>query len=901
MTFPETPLKLRWELDLGGWTDITSSVRDDDDVTISRGTEDLNSSPKPSSCIFKLIDNDRNFSPRNPLSSYYGEIGRNTPMRMGVERDDSYLLLNGFDSAIQAPDDPSFELSEFYVAVDMESDNISEYMILAQKWDDDTNNRSWTMRFFNGGIWLLVSTDGSSYYSFTSNTRPVAYPGGRLAIRCHFIGSTGTCWFETAPSLTGPWTTLGTGGTYSTTITPYDSTAPLVIGQRDAIGDESLGSWSAPWGRLYGAYLADAGGTHVASPDISGVSSGVAGFTDSVGVTWTLTGDAEVTDVDWEFYGEIPAWPRSEDYAGNAEISVTASGILRRLGQGKTPVVSPMRIAATRDADENGVLAYWPLEDGPDTDRVTAVKGTQGYIDGAAQFGDCNEFDCSDPLPYMSYSQFSGTIPFYTATQIVTVRMIMSIPSGGLTSGSTLLYENLSGNVDAVRVMYTSGGSLYFNVYAPDGSTILSRGPITFDVNDSKFQIGLTVLQQSAGTVYYSLSIYKVGASAGTYVDGTFSGTIYRIIRVQVNRGKYASQQLGFGHVIVRKDNPSIWNLLDAVNAHNVETTLHRFQRVCYENSIPYRISTQGYTDTTRMGFQRSDTPVNVAISAADSNRGIITDDDHPRLGLKYRSLQTMCSQTVALTLNYNVDAIAEIEPVDDDADIVNDATVKRDGGGSYNIALESGSLSVQEFPNGIGRYDDEKTLSLSSDNLTRQHAQWMLHHGTYNAPRYPSLRIYGEKLSTAQLTALSKVRIGDLIKITNIPGVYDDTYLIVLGIRQKIAQYEREYELKTIPGEPFNIARYGISQFGPSVSTLTSAIDGSQTTFSVSSDILWTTSGAAYPLEIRVGSEIMALTAVSGTTSPQTFTVSRGTYGLATAHDSGDSVNFARPSYYGM
>jgi hypothetical protein len=71
----------------GTWVDITSYVMSRDGtgaVSIARGQPNEASSADPSRCTFQLNNRDGRFSPRNPLSPYYGLIGRNTPLRVSV-------------------------------------------------------------------------------------------------------------------------------------------------------------------------------------------------------------------------------------------------------------------------------------------------------------------------------------------------------------------------------------------------------------------------------------------------------------------------------------------------------------------------------------------------------------------------------------------------------------------------------------------------------------------------------------------------------------------------------------------------------------------------------------------------------------------------------------------------
>lgn len=84
---PQDPIGLTVELYLGalGWTDISPFVlyRDSSQlVTITRGRPNETSSIQPQTATFQVNNRDGRFSPRNPNGPYYGNIGRNTQVRI---------------------------------------------------------------------------------------------------------------------------------------------------------------------------------------------------------------------------------------------------------------------------------------------------------------------------------------------------------------------------------------------------------------------------------------------------------------------------------------------------------------------------------------------------------------------------------------------------------------------------------------------------------------------------------------------------------------------------------------------------------------------------------------------------------------------------------------------------
>jgi hypothetical protein len=60
----------------------------------------------------------------------------------------------------------------------------------------------------------------------------------------------------------------------------------------------------------------------------------------------------------------------------------------------------------------------------------------------------------------------------------------------------------------------------------------------------------------------------------------------------------------------------------------------------------------------------------------------------------------------------------------------------------------------------------------------------------------------------------------------------------------------------------------------------------------------LWTTDTDEMPFDINVGGEQMTVTAISGSSSPQTFTVTRSVNGVTKEHASGSDVRLWTPKY---
>lgn len=68
----------------GAWTDITSYVRAVDGITIVHGIRGESGTADPNECTLTVDNRDGRFTPKNPTGPYYGQLQRNTGLRVTV-------------------------------------------------------------------------------------------------------------------------------------------------------------------------------------------------------------------------------------------------------------------------------------------------------------------------------------------------------------------------------------------------------------------------------------------------------------------------------------------------------------------------------------------------------------------------------------------------------------------------------------------------------------------------------------------------------------------------------------------------------------------------------------------------------------------------------------------------
>jgi len=230
-----------------------------------------------------------------------------------------------------------------------------------------------------------------------------------------------------------------------------------------------------------------------------------------------------------------------------------------------------------------------------------------------------------------------------------------------------------------------------------------------------------------------------------------------------------------------------------------------------------------------------------------------------------------------------------------------NDVTVRRQDGAEARYEQTLGRLAVDQ----VGRYDTSVTANLATDSQIGDHAAWLVHLGTADDPRVAITVDLSRTDLAALLGTLRLLDVGDRIDLTGLEadGIYDDLKLLVLGYRERLNRNEHVISFVCAPATPYEIleldAASPLAKLDSTGTTLNEDLTTTETAVDVAvSDAgLWTTSGAQVPFDIMAGGERMTVTAISGASSPQTFTVTRSVNGVVKTHSTGASVRLERPA----
>jgi hypothetical protein len=136
-------------------------------------------------------------------------------------------------------------------------------------------------------------------------------------------------------------------------------------------------------------------------------------------------------------------------------------------------------------------------------------------------------------------------------------------------------------------------------------------------------------------------------------------------------------------------------------------------------------------------------------------------------------------------------------------------------------------------------------------------------------------------------------VDLGHRISLLNPPDWLppDTIELMAQGYQEDLDSKTWRIVFNTTPYRAFQVVRLDagpVKKIRAYDSALNAGINSSVTSIqvkSLSGRYLWATSSVQMPIPIRIDAELLSVTAISGATSPQTFTVVRGVNGYPAAH----------------
>ena len=471
----------------GAWADITDDVHESG-VSVASGRADEGSRPDPARMSLLLRNNDGKYSPRNARSSLFGLIGRNTPIRAWVEPGEPRLVQDAggqWSCADAAPLDITGDLD---VRVDVE---MRTWRPAGTGWLGALKNGAWGLRLLsNGALQLLWN---SPTEKTITSTAPV--PGGitgrkgvRVTLDVDNTFGQHVAKFYYAETLAGPWVQFGGAviGTGTTAITASTGTMTTLT--------------SDP-GEVFGVQVRNGiGGPVVAELVPTEQTPGVTSVADGYGNTWAPADvtRAAITNRHYLFVGEVTAWPQRWGAKGapSAYSPIECSGILRRLGQGSSPVKSTLRRGSEALPS---LVAYWPFEDGPDATQFAQHRGPgTGVIQGAISPAAYDGFVSSDPIPEFGTGRVYLPIRPAAPTGLVQWRFLLHVPAA-LPDDAVLAWLGTSSTFGRIVLRFDAGtGGYYAEVYSAANVLAHTTSILSVNLVDKDMRVSVELDQDGA-------------------------------------------------------------------------------------------------------------------------------------------------------------------------------------------------------------------------------------------------------------------------------------------------------------------------------------------------------------------------------------------------------------------
>lgn len=918
----------------GSWVEAVDGdggVRTRSGVSLGRGYANENSRLKPGMCSFSLDNRDLRYSDYNPMSPYFGNFGQNTAFKLIDENTDG-MFVWGTGKA-STPDAAGISITgDIDIRVELELNSFSPYVGLMSK------GLAWFFEVRSTGIPRLTwSPTGLGTGAIIANAT-AAVSSGLQALRVTLDVNNGaggnTATFYTASTISGPWTQLGSPVVTAGTTSIGDDVGPLQVGVTHGFGGGSSTQADALY---YKAELRNGiNGSIVANPDFSIQSNSDTSFVDAQGLTWTLTPDpvdatsgAQIGYSDTRFYGEIGSLKQKRNLSETDHwTEVETYGVTQRLSQGGGARIGtaleswvPVQTASTFSAQ-----GYWPLNE-----RAGSGVGFPLVSDTPMVFtksdSPTSRFGRGDmKLPWLEdgVQLYSGDVlhgslgmdQTHNAWEFDFIYACQDDADVTLTI-RTLGQNNIKWNWQVIIKPSTGQAGMI----DPLGTSQLSSN-WDFDLFDGVgklVQIRATTSGSNTHINFVISTNYEGVGAFGTndILDDGFSfdfsdpigvaapGWVTEFDFVHVG---LANKPFNLSHVAIFActGSASLYAIEVAAAGQINEQADTRLDRLCEEKGLAFQSDTS-YT-TALMGSQKPGDFVEAIEDCALADMGLLFEIKDG-LGYEYISAKELydTDATAFLTLDYSAQQITSpFDPVRDDKDIKNDVTVKREDGGEGRYEQNDGRYKVADpASGGVGRYESKPTLNLAKDSQTTDAAGWLVHIGTWDEPRFPTVTVNLKSVSALIARRVVAANIGDRITITNAQslGFYDDIQLIVVGYNEHWDDTVHQITFNCVPARPYqvltlNTTGHKLNSHGSTVNASFNAGADTSLSVAVSDGALWTTSAAQMPFHIKVAGVVLNVTNVTGASSPQTFTVdATPVNGVTKTIDAGESVRLERPA----
>jgi hypothetical protein len=598
----------------------------------------------------------------------------------------------------------------------------------------------------------------------------------------------------------------------------------------------------------------------------------------------------------------VDSWEPGWDYSLNlATVKVSAAGLIRHFQQGNRVARS---LLTTWNMTDPKPIAYWP---GEDQSGSTSLEEIVGYAAPFAIDETNPSFASAGPpgskplLKFADRTELRVDLPDYGNDSEWTISFVVNVPTAPSLPGVPLIMWNTGGDMYEWRIsIIPTGGTDTIGIEAWDTSGVQQIS------NFQSFVIGtvsdpyahwllITVnAYQFGGTIQYSVDVIDQAHDTNLTWSNAVAGTLGRVWGLGVHNG-WSHTDYGYGHFVLYDFLVSYPN--DILSGFEGQSAADRISDAC-----TYEVVTADIEDSSSqtMGPWPVATFLDNVKECEAADGGILYDTLTGKLG--YRARGTRYNQTAGMTLDFAAGQVtAPFAPVLDDQKRRNEWTVTRTGGNS-GTAGSSATYRDSDDQAEHGRYSDSVSLNVDTDDMLIHQAGWRVNLGTVEGMRYARLSLDLARNPTLA-SSWTGMALGDRITVTNLPATHPpgSVDLVLDGYVERIFPFGWRVEANCspyLPWQVFTVASDTQGRVESDSSTLAASVNTTATTLSVAATELWTTTGtfpADFPFSIDVGGEQMSVTAITGTSSPQSFTVTRSVNGVVKEHQYGTSVRLWR------
>jgi hypothetical protein len=356
-----------------------------------------------------------------------------------------------------------------------------------------------------------------------------------------------------------------------------------------------------------------------------------------------------------------PVWPYGDlsdeaaGYPGEAQVIVTAAGILSTLEQNSPPPHDALR----RHIQLNVPLAYWPLTDGEDARQGSEVAAGAQPMRPIGEFG---SFYQGQP------NWARGTLATWLSPVVelpadTMGRIIATLQLASISSWAVDHYRSGLGRYELLTLIDSGEGSdadplvawtletdqasdqMLLSITTLGETTssstllVLYPSPGIFDL--SPHMIRLAAEDAGAGNIDWTLTIDGETVASGTTAN-VFRG-LYKIRYRWEWLGD--SEPLALGHITYWNTAPDTALTYQALLGHDRELAGRRIERLCAEDGVPLQVN-GSLDDTPELGQQRPDALLDLLNAAADVDGGVLYES-RDVLGLAYRTNRSKYNQGV--------------------------------------------------------------------------------------------------------------------------------------------------------------------------------------------------------------------------------------------------------------